>query len=244
MTMRKTVEQALHRYAGGVRLAVAAGLTFALSGCLATTNSEGFGFFADRAAQPGMSGQQLRRQAPLTGQMETAELARGRVVVQVPRGYCIDRGSLRRGLTGGFALIAACNSLTGDVSGADVEPVVMTVQIQPGFVKRELPSADELADAMEPAKALRRINGDGLTLVQLDSGGDKGLPSGDPRHWRGALVINGYLVGLALYAPNGSAMAGDDGQTLIHSLAENLLKASPVRDYSPRAESGAAKKTE
>jgi len=99
------------------------------------------------------------------------------------------------------------------------------VQVQPGLLTRDLPSAAELAAALAPAKAIAHVNGDGLTLVQLDRGGDSGLPTGDPRHWRGAMLINGYLVGLALYAPKGSALAGRGGQRLILQLAENLLDA-------------------
>ena len=96
------------------------------------------------------------------------ELAGGKVVVAPPRGYCVDPRSLRKGLTGGFALIASCNSLTGDYSGADVEPVLMTVQVQPGLLTRDLPGADDMATAMAPARALRKVDGDGLTQAFAD----------------------------------------------------------------------------
>ena len=207
----------------------------ALSGCLGEGTEGAFGFLSDRAAGTGTAPAEAARSAPGKDLPKRVDLAGGKVVVAPPRGYCVDPRSLRKGLTGGFALIASCNSLTGDYSGADVEPVLMTVQVQPGLLTRDLPGADDMATAMAPARALRKVDGDGLTLVQLDRGGDKELPAGDPRHWRGAMLINGYLVGLALYAPKGSALAGSNGQRLILQLAENLLDASPIPNYAGQA---------
>lgn len=227
MNGAKHSEQPLLRgRALAARLMLAGGIAVLMSGCMTETGNGQFGFVAAKAAQTPAPARPAPRLAAARAPVSTAEIVRGKVVVHAPRGYCIDRRSMRRGFTGGFALIAACNSLTGDFSGADVEPVVMTVQVQPGLTRRELPDAADLAAAMQPAKALRQVNGDGLTLVHLDSGGDRGLRSGDPKHWRGAMVINGYLVGLALYAPKGNALAGRRGQALIHRLAENLLDAS------------------
>lgn len=198
----------------------ALGLIVVLAGCLGETGGQG-GFFAAKATD-------AARKPPL----RQVALVSGKVLVVPPRGYCVDRRSLRRGLAGGFALIAACNSLTGDYSGADAEPVVMTVQVQPGLTRRDLPRAADLAAALAPARALREVDGDGLTLVQLDSGGDGGLPKGDPKHWRGAAMINGYLVGVALYAPKGNPLAGPRGERLIHALLENIMEAS-LRPVQP-----------
>ncbi|MDQ2090923.1 hypothetical protein [Marimonas arenosa] len=218
------------RLGRGVRRPVAAcAMALVLTGCLSETDGT-LGLLSASATGPAGAASGATR--PAKPPLRQAELVRGKVAVVAPRGYCLVRRTLRRGVTGGFALIASCNSLTGSFGSADVDPVVMTVQVQPGLLTRTLPSADGLATAMQPARALHKIDGDGMTLVHLDSGGDRGLPAGDPRHWRGALMVNGYLVGLALYAPKGSAQAGPRGRRLIHRLAENILDTSPIADFS------------
>jgi hypothetical protein len=77
---------------------------------------------------------------------------------------------------------------------------------------------------------LNRIDGDGVSIVHVGAGGQEGIPGGDPAYWRGAMVINGHLTGLALYAPQGSRVArGQAGETLIIELAERVRAASIAR---------------
>lgn len=154
------------------------------------------------------------------------ELFRGAVVVAGPRGYCIDRQSLRRNATGAFVLIASCESLTGK-AGQPVAPAVMTVSVVPDTQGAAPPSAASLAALARPADVLQSAEADGLSVVQLASGGDRLLPMGDPRHWRGGMVINGHIIGLAVYGPAGSAVSGDAGRALLTALAETLRRLSP-----------------
>jgi hypothetical protein len=219
----------------GMRLVLACGLALVLPGCLGEGTDGGLGFLTDKSVSQTAGGVRAMPQAPKKTPLNHAVLAGGKVVVQGPRGYCVDPATLRRSFTGGFALIAACNTISGELSGADAEPVVMTVQAQPGLSRKDAPTAAELATALAPERALERVDGDGLSLVHMAGGGDKGLPQGDPRHWRGAMMINGYLVGLAVYAPKGSASAGKRGKRLILALAETLRAASPSKSYAPQA---------
>ena len=155
----------------------------------------------------------------------------GDVVVRGPRGYCIDRRSLRRREDGGFVLLASCESLSG-LRGAGVEPVLITVAVLPdppeGAVPA-VPSADEIARSMAPAEVLTTHEEDALTLVHFASGGDKILPGGDARHWRGGMRLNGHLIALALYAKAESAMAGTAGRGLLAKVAGRMRRASPDR---------------
>jgi len=216
-----------------VRPVLALGLVFAFGGCLSETTGGELGFFTDKAVSQSAGGVRATTQAREVKLLKRAELAGGKVVVQGPRGYCVDPATLRRGFTGGFALIAACNSLSGEMTGADVEPVVMTVQVQSGLARKDAPSAAAMAAALAPERAIERVDGDALSLVHMASGGEKGLPTSDPKYWRGAMMVNGYLVGLAVYAPKGSAYAGKRGKRLILQLAENLREASPTKMYTP-----------
>lgn len=160
--------------------------------------------------------------------MRKASLMGGDVVVRGPEGYCIDRRSLRRKSDGGFALVASCEALSG-VRGEPVEPVLMTVSVLPGAPGISRPAAAEIAALMAPTRVLAAHEDADLALVQFASGGDKALPGGDARHWRGGMAINGYLVGLALYAREGGVMAGPDGRGLLTELARSIRRASPDR---------------
>lgn len=189
-----------------------------LAGCMPAGEGGGLSFLTSK--------DEKKAAAPRRDLPKSVVLAGGRVTVNAPRGYCVDPATVRRGSTSGFALLGACNTLRGDFAGADVEPVVMTISVQPRLLKQDAPTAEAMAAVLAPRRALRKENGDGLTLIQLADGGDQVLPAGDPKHWRGAMLVNGYLIGLALYAPKGSAYAEGRGRRLLLALAENLRAAN------------------
>lgn len=186
------------------RPGLAFGLVLGLGGCLSEN--------ASRGADP----------------LDRAELAGGQVVVVGPPGYCVDRGSLDARPSGGFALIGACAALGG--AGPGEEPVVMTVQVQRRPSRQEPPDAQALAAAVAPLRVLAREDRDDISLIQLAEGGDTALPGSDPRHWRGAMMINGHAVALSLYAPEGSSATGRGGRARLIALSEAILEASPTKD--------------
>ena len=160
--------------------------------------------------------------------LRKVELYDGDVVVRATAGYCIDRKTLRRSKSEGFILMASCEALSG-VRGHDVEPVLMTISVlpdQPGVAK---PTAQEIAASVAPAGVLGSVERDDLTLVHFASGGDGVLAEGDARHWRGGMVLNGHLIGLALYARKNSPMAGKEGRGLLTELARSMRRSSPKR---------------
>ncbi len=153
----------------------------------------------------------------------------GDVVVRGPRGYCIDRRTLRRRDNGGFVLLASCESLSG-MRGEAVEPVLITVSVLPDPPDGEVPAAptaQQIARSMAPAEVLAAHESAELTVVQFASGGDRILPGGDARHWRAGMRLNGHLVALALYAKSDSAMAGPGGRGLLTDVARRMRQASP-----------------
>lgn len=160
--------------------------------------------------------------------LREVSLFSGNVVVRPLRGYCIDKAATRRGSGSNFVLIASCETLTGE-RGVSVEPVMMTVSVLPRRARAGQPSAAEIARSVTSDQTKAQIDGDGVALVHVASGGDQVLPGGAPQHWRAGMEINGHLVGLAIYARNGSALAGARGKRMITALAESLRKASPVK---------------
>lgn len=158
----------------------------------------------------------------------------GDVIVQGPAGYCIDRRTLRRGRDGGFVLLASCESLSG-LRGQEVEPLLMTISVLPDSAGAARPSAAEIAQLMAPAQVIATHETTDVTLVHFASGGTGVLDGGDARHWRGGMMLNGHLIGLALYAREGSPMAGKDGRALLTDLARTIRRASPTRPVAPPA---------
>jgi len=158
----------------------------------------------------------------------------GDVTVAGPRGYCIDRQSVKRNPGGSFALLASCESLTG-TAGVVVDPAVMTVSVLPRRVGASQPSSAEMTRALAPDKVLLGYDGDGISLVHVADGGRAVLPMGDPSYWRAGMVINDHLIGLAIYGPQGGVAAGDAGRDLLMDLAEALREQSPERSFAPSA---------
>lgn len=158
----------------------------------------------------------------------------GDVIVRGPAGYCIDRRTLRRGRDGGFVLLASCESLSG-LRGHGVEPLLMTITLLPDAPGATRPTPSEMAALMAPAEVIAAHETTDVTLVHFASGGDGVLDGGDARHWRGGMLLNGHLIGLALYARKGSPMAGKDGRALLTDLARSIRRASPARPVAPAA---------
>ncbi|MFD1510857.1 hypothetical protein [Lacimonas salitolerans] len=193
------------------RIAACLCAVFALAACLDTTGGQ-------TAGEGG-------RAVPVARQVTMGD---GAVIVVPPAGYCIDDSSITSRASGEFALIASCESLTGRLSTVSVEPAVITVTVSNPREGREQPQADLLSGAVPQGVALIATNGEGLSIVQVE-GDDGALPGarGDRKHWRGAMVINDRLVGLALYGAPGSTVSGPEGERLLEALAKE------IRDHSP-----------
>jgi hypothetical protein len=155
----------------------------------------------------------------------------GDVVVRAPNGYCVDMAHVTRRPAATVAPLASCSSLTGE-GFSPVEPAFMTVSVLSKRTRAEQPRAADLAATFAPAEVTAVEDGDGVALVRVSDGGQSRLPEGDPRHWRGAMEINGHLVGLALYAPSGSDLTGAAGRRLVLALAESLREASMKESLS------------
>lgn len=148
------------------------------------------------------------------------------VVVTAPRGYCIDASHIKRGNFGAFIPIGSCESLTGQ-AGVPVEPGLITISVLPRQSDRAMPTASDIAASMADDQTLQTIDGDGLSIVHFATGGARALPGGDSRYWRGGMVVNGHLLGLAVYGPQDSPLADQQGLRLLMDLAEELRRGSP-----------------
>ena len=159
------------------------------------------------------------RPAPLI----SADLARGRITVSGPDGYCIDPTTLRRTADGGFAAIASCNILSGGERGPVVEPALLTVAVS--RATGATPTPADMAEALG-TELLNRRDLSAVEVGQLASGGASAFAGSDPRHWRGAFVLGDHLVGVTLYAPEGSPLVGAQGAAFLNTVSSRIRARS------------------
>ncbi len=160
----------------------------------------------------------------------------GDVVVTGPAGYCVDPGSVQQRRDAAFALLASCSHL-GRAAGDTVPPAVITVSVLARDASAAPPTASRLAAPWANAGVAQKIDAGDISLIQLERGGDTLLPGGDPRHWRGAMLINGHMVGLAAYGGTGSGVR--EGRDILISTSRAMLKSSPRRAVTAKPASTA-----
>jgi len=153
----------------------------------------------------------------------SATLASGRITVSGPDGYCIDRTTLRRAASGGFAAIASCNILTGGQHGPQVEPGLVTVTVS--RANGVAPSPSDLAGALG-TELLNSRELSALSVGQMASGGASAFDGSDPRHWRGAFVLGDHLIGVTLYAPRNSPLTGAQGAAFLNTVSSRIRARS------------------
>ena len=169
------------------------------------------------------------------------DILEGHVRVATPDGYCIDPRSSRPG----FVLAARCDRLgvPGKFAAHDIAIVTVTAAPASGADKPDPTVLARLSG--EGVDVLEADERGGLALVRLDAAGTE--PSDrPPYHWRGVFEIRQHLVGLTLYAPQDSNLAGAEGARLLADFSEAIKRAShsmpkqatPVRSLRPVARSG------
>lgn len=187
------------------------GLALALAGCMSA---------------PEISGD-ARLQAVLAG---------GDVVLRPSGGYCVDADSLsapsqQGGESGGeqggnFALIASCESLSGYPLPQRAEPGVMSVSVS-GPQVAGLPDAAALAGSL--GAELVDAAPDAI-LLRAGPGAEAGQRPA--LFWRALFVVNARVVGVALYGPENSPLAGVAGRRVVMQLIDDIRAATPQRPAS------------
>lgn len=158
-----------------------------------------------------------------------AAVAGGDVTILGPDGYCVDASTLRSNTTTGFAALASCNILSGGQTGPIVEPGLVTVTVQPAG--DETPTMDALAAALG-TELLSQKELSAVSVGQMATGGETAFDGSDTRHWRGVFVLHGYVVGLALYAPEGSPLVGNQGAAFLNTVSSRIRANSTAPDRS------------
>ncbi len=141
-----------------------------------------------------------------------APMAFGVVTLVPPTGYCIDGESLRPR----FALLARCDKLGADGGGRGAPIGVMTVSVAQARGTGTLPTPTQTAAAFGLRDVSALVAND--TSVVFRATGDAIGPDMSPDHWRGSALVNGQVLGIALYGPADGAAITREGRALVAEL--------------------------
>ncbi|WP_406646299.1 hypothetical protein QEZ52_19435 [Aliisedimentitalea scapharcae] len=173
-------------------------------------------FVSDRPPSGSVSNSELRQ----------ASLAKGRVVISAPRGYCIAPDTIRFSSEDDFVLIARCDMVGANGFFASREPALISVMVgrRPDASQPTLADLERLATTEDILD--RRPDSD-PPMIRLRSA-EPGIDGASPQHWRAAFSVNGHLVALALYAPEGSSTQASRGARLLTELTRETRASSQL----------------
>lgn len=201
-------------------------LPLVLAGCM-DANRLSFASRADGDARPGAGGSR-----PVTTSFDSAA-GHAQLVLAAPSGFCFDIQMEEHSPSGGFALLARCDSMRRFGAGfgrrstaRTKDSAILTATVGQVATGTPTPSAEALVQSFAAAgndiRLLETRNQDHLPLVKLHQVQGSRAPGASATHWRGVFVHDTHMVAVALYAPAGSSYLGEKGAKLI----EDFMRAS------------------
>lgn len=178
-----------------------------LAGCDAPV---GGGLFANLAppATP--------KQPPVTH----ASLSNDAIKISAPSGFCIDGQSIGPN----FALMARCDALGAARSAAAAPLGLITVSVLPSSEDGGLPNPAQIATAAN----LAGVSDTNKTPQHLTfrAKGRPPLTEMSETHWRGATLINGHVVAVTLYGPDGGEALSEQGRQILTDVIARCRESS------------------
>lgn len=152
--------------------------------------------------------------------LSQADMAGGIVTLVAPSGFCIDSASLKQR----FALMARCDRL-GAAAAAGAAPLgVITVSLSKVAPGSALPDPQVTGAALGLSEVSAPTGDENSQIFRAR--GPAPTDDLDGRHWRATALINGQLMGVALYGPKGDAEVHEEGRSIITTLIERTRGAN------------------
>jgi hypothetical protein len=146
--------------------------------------------------------------------LSQANMASGAVVLVAPKGFCIDKGSLKQN----FALMARCESLGAPSAAANAPLGILTASFS--AASSTIPTPLDTAAAMGlNTMTDARTTDRSVTFHAKGSAPAKGLSE---THWRGTARVGSQMMALALYGPDGGRAIGPEGRAILVGLINDL----------------------
>jgi len=186
-------------------------------------------------------GEDLSRPGGARGRALTAIFGDGQLILAAPSGFCFDAQMEQHTATGGFALLASCERMStfGRFRGA--EGAMLTATVGAVAADTPTPSADALRAAFTTSRNAARVletrSDSDIPLVKLHLE-DHSAEGASGTHWRGAFVVHGHLISVALYAPDGSGYLGEKGARLIREFMRASRNATRLAEATTPAAPG------
>lgn len=208
-------------------------LVAGLSGCAPGSGS---------GASPDADGAATRQ--PASAPPTRMAVASGAVVVEGPRGFCIDRDASRdRGGNAALVVLSPCRALGAGLFGPrPAHPALLTAAIAPqGRASAGPVAATALAAfaASRPGRAaLSRVGkAETVTILESLAGADSFLlhiadtapfawGAVQPEYWRGVLTVGGRTVTVSVLALPETALSRDQGLALLTDFVTTMRAAT------------------
>lgn len=154
--------------------------------------------------------------------LRSARMMNGALALRPPEGYCIDGATL----TQSFALMGRCDVMLRNVDETGDESDVLTASFAVKAQGEADPTLETLTAALAPLKPNEAQQDGPLALVEIT---DKAVvPALDDTHWRGVMAHGPFVVGWAVYAPEGLPVT----HRLIDQAAANLIEDNPSAEIA------------
>lgn len=171
-------------------------------------------------------------------------VAKGAVIVEGPRGFCIDRAaSSDRGGGSALVVLSSCRALgAGLFAPRPAHPAVLTAAIAaparggPGAVSATAlaafatsePGRRALSRAgkADSVQVLETLAGDDAFLIRLDDRAPFAWGAVQPDYWRGVLAAGGRTVTVSVLAMPDTPLTRDEGLALLQDFIAALRGAT------------------
>ncbi|AXI44847.1 hypothetical protein C1J03_01635 [Sulfitobacter sp. SK012] len=147
----------------------------------------------------------------------------GAVALVPPRGYCIDRKSLKSN----FALLARCDVLGANTSSRNAPFGFITVSFSETETPDVLPTPKQIAKATKVSAPQSIRSSKDYTVFQARS--PSPIDGMDSRHWRSVALIGGHVMSAVLYGPKAQRAVTVEGRDMLRSLVQRSIQKTPAQ---------------
>ncbi|MCP5037156.1 MAG: hypothetical protein GY945_06095 [Rhodobacteraceae bacterium] len=178
---------------------------------------------------------------------QTIKLVGGRIRVEGPQGFCIDKATKLETNSGGFVVLGSCAAISGNPDDAVPRILaVLTISASPlenagaatpdelkGFFgSSEGQAALAQSGLVEDAELLEISEADGVLFLQASDKSANRPDELEDEYWRGLLTLNDHLVSLTVTALKTYPFAEQTGQQLLHAFLASMKNANPEAENS------------
>ena len=144
--------------------------------------------------------------------LSQASMAFGTVELVAPRGFCIDKRSLKQN----FAIMARCDTLGAPSAAGDAPLGIITASFAVSPEGGPLPSPSDTAVSLNLIGVSDPI--ETANTVTFRATTDRPIAGTGPVHWRATARIGDQIMGLALYGAENGRAVSPEGRSILSAV--------------------------